>query len=157
MLLLNNQKYNKIITDENMNLNKIKAILHNKVISTFLTKYPEIKYDNIIVDGFCEEKKYFEYLNNRDDVIKETKLIQKAENKYISVAVSSIIARYYFLKHLDDLSKKYGYVLLKGASKKVDQLINQIIKEKGIDYLFNFAKINFKNTMKGMRIDEDDD
>ena len=150
VLLLNNEKYNKIITDPNMNLNIVKAILHNKVINAFLNKYPEIKYDNIIVDGFCSQEKYEEYLTNKKDVIKNVNLIQKAENKYISVAVSSIIARYYFLKHMDDLSKKYGYELLKGASNNVDSLIKKIVKEKGIDYLYNFSKINFKNTKKGM-------
>lgn len=155
VLLLNNEKYNKIIHDPNTNLNKIKAILHNKVINNFLQKYPSVKYDLIIVDGFCEEKKYYEYLKGKSDVCYSTKLIQKAENKYISVAVSSIIARYYFLKHLDELSNKYGYQLLKGASKKVDLLINKIIKEKGIDYLFNFSKLNFKNTMKGKEINEE--
>ena len=155
VLLLNNEKYNKIINDPNTNLNKIKAILHNKVINNFLQKYPNIKYDSIIVDGFCEEKKYYEYLNNKSDVCYSTKLVQKAESKYISVAASSIIARYYFLKHLDELSNKYGYQLLKGASRKVDLLINKIIKEKGIDYLFNFSKLNFKNTMKGKEINEE--
>lgn len=150
VLLLNNEKYNKIITDPNMNLNIVKAILHNKVIYTFLNKYPTIKYDNIIVDGFCSQKKYNEYLNHKKNVVKNVNLIQKAENKYISVAVSSIIARYYFLKHIDDLSNKYGYELLMGASSKVDSLIKKIVKEKGIDYLYNFAKINFKNTKKGM-------
>lgn len=154
VLLLNNDKYNKIITDPNVNLNKIKAILHNKVINSFLQKYPNISYNNIIIDGFCEENKYFEYLKGKKDIVNEVKLIQKAENKYISVAVSSIIARYYFLKHLDELSLKYGYTLLKGASNKVDLLINKIIKERGIDYLFNFAKINFKNTMKGKEIND---
>jgi ribonuclease HIII len=49
VLLLNNEKYNKIITDPNMNLNIVKAILHNKVIYTFLNKYPTIKYDNIML------------------------------------------------------------------------------------------------------------
>lgn len=150
VLLLNNEKYNRIITDPNMNLNKVKAILHNKVINTFLNKYPNVKYDDIIVDGFCSQEKYEEYLTNKKEVIKNVKLIQKAENKFISVAVSSIIARYYFLKHIDDLSNKYGYVLLKGASNKVDSLIKKIVNEKGIDYLYNFAKINFKNTKKGM-------
>ena len=154
VLLLNNEKYNKIIVDENMNMNKIKAILHNKVINNFLEKYKETKYDDIIVDGFCDQNKYFEYLKNRKDVITKTKLIQKAENKYISVAVSSIIARYYFLKHIDELSKKCGYELIKGASNKVDLLVNKIIKEKGFDYLFNISKINFKNTMKGKEIYE---
>lgn len=154
VLLLNNEKYNKIITDPNMNLNIVKAILHNKVINTFLKKYPDVKYDNIIIDGFCTQEKYEEYLTNKKDVIKNVTLVQKAENKYISVAVSSIIARYYFLKHIDDLSNKYGYVLLKGASNKVDSLIKKIVKEKGIDYLYNFSKINFKNTKKGMDIND---
>lgn len=154
VLLLNNEKYNKIIVDPTINLNKIKAILHNKVIKSFLEKYPNSIYDNIVIDGFCTEDKYFEYLQNKKDVNKEVKLIQKAENKYISVAVSSIIARYYFLKHLEDLSNKYGYELLKGASSKVDMLIKKIVKEKGIDYLYNFSKINFKNTQKGTSLND---
>jgi len=154
VLLLNNEKYNKIITDPNVNLNKIKAILHNKVIQSFLIKYPNVEYDNIVIDGFCTEDKYFEYLQNKNDVVKNVNLIQKAENKYISVAVSSIIARYYFLKHLDDLSTKFGYELLKGASSKVDMLIKKIVKEKGIDYLYNFAKINFKSTKKGISLND---
>lgn len=157
VLLLNNEKYNKIITDPNMNLNKVKAILHNKVINNFFMKYPSVKYDNIIVDGFCDEQKYYDYLKNKNDVNRDVKLIIKAECKYISVAAASIIARYYFLKHLNELSVKYGYQLLKGASNKVDLLINKIIKDKGIDFLYNFSKINFKNTQKGKVINEKND
>lgn len=151
VLLLNNEKYNKIIIEPEINLNKIKAILHNKVIQSFLDKYPNTKYDDIIIDGFCTQEKYFEYLKNKKSIVNKVNLIQKAENKYISVAVSSIIARYYFLKHLEDLSNQYGYQLLKGASSSVDQLIKKIVKEKGINYLYNFAKINFKNTQKGLK------
>ena len=40
----------------------------------------------------------------------------KAENKYLSVACSSIIARYYFLKEIEKLSEISGYNILKGAS-----------------------------------------
>lgn len=150
VLLLNNQKYNQIIKENNINLNKIKAILHNKVLNTFLSKYKNTKYDQIIIDGFCTKEKYFEYLNNKQDVIKDVVLYSKAENKYISVAAASIIARYYFLKHLEELSSKYGYALPKGASSNVDKVIKKIIKEKGIGYLYNFAKVNFKNTKKGI-------
>ena len=151
VLLLNNEKYNKIIVEPDINLNKIKAILHNKVIQSFFKKYNNVKYDDIIIDGFCTQEKYFEYLKNKNDAVKNIKLIPKAENKYISVAVSSIIARYYFLKHLDDLSNLYGYKLLKGSSTNVDQLVKKIAKEKGINYLYNFAKVNFKNTQKGLK------
>lgn len=150
VLLLNNEKYNKIIANSDINLNKIKAILHNKVINSFISKYPNTKYDHIIIDGFCSKEKYLDYLKTKKDVIKNVELETDGESKYISIAAASIIDRYYFLKHLQELSNKYGYDLLKGASSKVDLLIKKIVKEKGIDYLYNFAKVNFKNTMKGI-------
>lgn len=147
VLLLNNEKYNQI-TNNGINLNQIKAILHNKVIINFLNKYPNIHYDAIIIDGFCSNEKYQEYLIGYKETFKAVNLIEKAESKYISVAAASIIARYYFLKHLEDLSNKYHYSLLKGASTNVDKLIKKIINEKGSNYLYNFSKINFKNTKK---------
>ena len=52
---------------------------------------------------------------------------------------------------MDDLSNLYGYKLLKGSSTNVDQLVKKIVKEKGINYLYNFAKVNFKNTQKGLK------
>lgn len=156
VLLLNNEKYNKIIANSDINLNKIKAILHNKVINSFILKYPNTKYDNIIIDGFCTKDKYFDYLKAKKDVIKNVELETSGESKYISIAAASIIARYYFLRHLQELSNKYGYDLLKGASSKVDLLIKKIVKEKGIDYLYNFAKVNFKNTMKGIGMKNED-
>ena len=149
VILLNNTKYNRIFS-KNMNMNRIKAILHNKVIINFLNKYPNTTFDAIIIDGFCSKEKYNEYLEGINETYKSVQLIEKAENKYISVAASSIIARYYFLKHLSDLSKKSGYQLLKGASNSVDKLANKIIKEKGIDYLCDYAKMNFKNTKKAV-------
>lgn len=149
VILLNNTKYNQIFS-KNMNMNRIKAILHNKVILNFLNKYPNTTYDEIIIDGFCTKEKYDEYLDGFNETYKSVNLIDKAENKFISVAASSIIARYYFLKHLQDLSNKTGYKLLKGASKNVDKLANKIIKEKGINYLFDIAKMNFKNTKKAL-------
>lgn len=155
VLLLNNEKYNKIIVNSDINLNKIKAILHNKVINSFILKYPNTEYDHIVIDGFCAKEKYLNYLKNKKDVVKNIELETKGESKYISIAAASIIARYYFLKHLQELSNKYGYDLLKGASSKVDLLIKKIVKEKGIDYLYNFAKVNFKNTKKGIGIKDE--
>ncbi len=151
VLLLNNEKYNQI-TNNGINLNQIKVILHNKVIINFLNKYQNIDYDDIIIDGFCSNEKFQEYLNEHNELSKKINLIEKAESKYISVAAASIIARYYFLKHLEDLSNKYHYPLIKGASSNVDKLIKKIINEKGINYLYNFSKLNFKNTKKAKEI-----
>lgn len=148
VLLLNNDLYNKIIKSNNMNMNSIKAVLHNKVINNFINKYKDIKYDDIVIDAFTTKDKFYNYLKGKPNIINNINLVEKAENKYISVACSSIIARYYFLKHINDLSKKTGYNILKGSSKKVDELARKIVNEKGIAFLKQIVKTNFNNMNK---------
>ena len=60
IIILNNKKYNEIYSQD-MNMNKIKALLHNKALFT-LIKNNNFEYDKIVVDQFVNEKKYFEYL-----------------------------------------------------------------------------------------------
>lgn len=146
IILLNNEKYNRIIKIGSANLNKIKAVMHNKAIIKLLKQKPQ--YDNIIIDGFTSKEHYFSYLENQNDVVKNVQLIEKAEDKYTSVAVASIIARYYFLKHKDELNQTYGYQLPNGAGAPVDLILKKIINDKK-DYILPFiAKINFRNTVK---------
>ena len=44
------------------NMNKVKAILHNKVL--FALKSKNYNYDKIVVDQFCFPTKYYEHLKN---------------------------------------------------------------------------------------------
>ena len=150
--ILSNEKYNEIINLKDMNLNRIKAILHNNVMNKFYNKYPEYDDIPIILDDFCGEDKYFEYLSKSKNVIKNISFYTKAENKYLSVACASIIARFYFLKEMDKLSNFIGFTLLKGASKDVDLQVAAIIKEKGTFTLNKIAKMNFKNYQKANKI-----
>jgi len=146
VIYLNNEKYNKVMQIPGMNLNKIKAIMHNKVILRILEK--DIKYDKIIIDGFTTKDKYFTYLEKQKQVYRDVHLEMQGESKHTAIAAASIIARYYFLKELAKISKKYNYNILKGASNKVDMLIAEIIKNGDKDILPNIAKLNFKNTKK---------
>lgn len=146
VILLNNEKYNEITTFPEMNLNKIKAIMHNQVINKILTK--PISYDEVIVDGFTTQEKYYEYLKKQKKVFQKAKLIEKAENQYLAVACASIIARYHFLEHLANLSSQYHLNLPKGAGTPVDDMIKYIIESCQIDLLGKIAKLNFKNTSK---------
>ena len=143
-------KYNKI-TENNpdMNLNKIKAIMHNAAIIKMVNK---TNCTNVILDAFCPKDKYFSYLNNQKDYYKDIIFEEKAENKYLSVACASIIARFYFLEYFDKISIETGYNLIKGASNKVDILVAKILKEKGERYLSNYAKMNYKNLNKARNI-----
>jgi ribonuclease HIII len=151
LLTLHNEKYNELVS-RGFNMNKMKAYLHNKAIINLLGKIngtPEV-----IIDQFAEEKLYFRYLSDETKVYKNVTLTTKAESKYASVAIGSIIARYAFLKHFDNLSKEAGYHLPKGASNEVDKVAARIIKDKGVNYLNSFAKMNFKTLDKAKNICE---
>ena len=150
--ILSNEKYNEIIKMKDMNLNKIKAILHNNVMNKFYMKYPEYADIPIILDDFCTKEKYYEYLAKSKNVITSIHFETKAENKYLSVAAASIIARFYFLREMDKLSELVGFDLKKGASKEVDMQASEIIKTKGTYILSKVAKLNFKNYSKANKI-----
>ncbi len=124
-------------------MNHIKALLHNSVILNMKRIVPN--YDGIIIDAFTSQTNYFNYLKNEKNVETDVTLEEKAENKYLSVACASIIARYEFIKSLEELSNQVGYELPKGAGRPVDAVIKRIYIEKGINFFKNIAKINFKN------------
>lgn len=144
--LLDNIKYNYFVKVKNYNMNKIKALLHNSALINLKKKINNC--DGVIIDAFTNQEKYFDYLSDTQNVLKDVRLIEKAENKYICVAVSSIIARYIFLKHIDEISKLVGFDIPKGAGNKVDLAIQKILKTHNMKYFDNIAKTNFKNFEK---------
>ncbi len=129
------------------NMNKIKAILHNKVLYSLVNK-DNYNYSKIVMDQFVYPKKYFEHINNIPNKITNITFTTHAEDKCLSVAVSSIISRYVFLNYMDKLSKELGFNLLKGASVEVDKQAVDIVNKYGFDKLKSIAKLNFKNTDK---------
>ena len=149
MLALHNKKFNEM-TEKGYNLNKLKAYLHNSAILQLKKKIKE--NPPVIVDQFAEENLYFNYLKNERKIYRDITFTTKAESKYASVAVASIIARYAFLQYFDNLSKKSGFELLKGAGKKVDLLTAHIIEEKGEKFLNSIAKTNFVTIDKAKEI-----
>lgn len=142
--ILSNKEYNDKITK--FNLNKIKALLHNHVL--FNLKNKVINYDNIIVDEFAKEYVYYSYLKEKQNIVRGIKFFTKGESKHLSVAVASLIARYYFLLEYQKLEKELNMIIPKGASTKVDEIGKIIIDKYGINKLNEIAKLNFKNTEK---------
>ena len=142
-LHLNNEKYNQLI-QEGFNMNKIKAYLHNQALIN-LKKKINIKNVPIIMDQFTPEPKYYEYLNKQKDVVNKIIFITKAESKAIAVAAASIIARYSFITKLEEIGKKYGVIIPKGAGSKVDDFAIELIKKIGDKEFSKITKMNFKN------------
>ena len=70
----------------------------------------KINNENIpcFIDQFCDVDLYYSYLQYEDKVItKNITFKTKGESQYPSVAVSSMIARYCFLKEIEILENKY--------------------------------------------------
>ena len=143
--VLNNETYNNNYHD--INMVKLKCILHNKVLCSLVEKYePDYKY--AVIDQFVNSKKYYEYLSGVPKKLKNISFYTKGESKCMAVAAASILARYEFLKQMHLLNEKVGITLQKGANSIVDSQIQDIISKHGKDYLKQIAKLNFKNYTK---------
>lgn len=141
-IMLSNTEYNERY-GKNMNMNKIKAVLHNKVLFEMIK---DNTYDYIVVDQFESEKSYYNHLSESTNIVKGITFITKAEDKCLSVAVSSLISRYIFIKEIDKLGDKYGIFLPKGANYYVEDVGIKLVEKYGTDILKNVAKLNFSNT-----------
>lgn len=141
-IMLSNKEYNKNY-GKDMNMNKIKAVLHNKVL-TEMVKNNE--YDYIVVDQFEPESSYYKHLSEVPSPLKGITFITKAEDKCLSVACSSLISRYIFVKEIDKLGDKYGIFLPKGANYYVEDVGIKLVEKYGVNVLKEVAKLNFSNT-----------
>ena len=141
-IILSNKEYNDNY-GKDMNMNKIKAVLHNKVLTEMVK---DNDYDYIVVDQFEPEKSYYNHLSDVPNPLKGITFITKAEDKCLSVAVSSLISRYIFIKEMDKLGDKYGIFLPKGANYYVEDVGIKLVNKYGEKILHDIAKLNFSNT-----------
>lgn len=144
---LNNKDYNTY-QSKGYNMNKIKAILHNKVLYGITHKKEQYSYSKIVVDQFVYPRKYFEHILEAKEKVTDITFTTKAESKCASVAAASVISRYIFLMKMDELSKELGIEIPKGANAIVDEVGKEIATKYGFNKLNEIAKLNFKNTEK---------
>ena len=122
-------------------------MLHNQVIHNLRTKLNKPKVTTII-DQFATESKYYEYIKFTKSIERDITFETKAESKYPSVAVSSIIARYSFITKMAKLSRELNMEIPMGASTRVDKFAAEVIKKYGEEKLQEVAKIHFQNTKR---------
>lgn len=144
--IFDNETYNKFYNTD-YNMNKIKAILHNKVLCGLLKK-DNYNYEKIVIDQFVNSNKYFEYIKEASEKVTNIFFLTKAEDQVASVAAASIISRYIFLKEIKKISNDLGINIPLGAGSQVDLVGKEILKKYGEEKLHKIAKLNFKNTSK---------
>ena len=148
-LLLSPSKYNEVIGDR-YNAVSVKVALHNQAIYLLLQK--GIQPEKIVIDAFTSAKNYDKYLAQEANRFSNPiSLEEKAEGKYLAVAVSSIIARDLFLENLENLGRELGYQLPSGAGTASDKVASQILQAYGMQGLNFCAKLHFKNTEKAKK------
>ncbi len=143
-LILMPSKYN--IVHETTNLNAIKAKMHNQAYVNLSKKVQLPKFK--IIDQFAPEPLYYRYLRNDQTIIKDIHFETKAEDKYPSVAISSMIARNAFLDAMDKMSAAYDITFAKGGGLQADECAKEFIQKYSFDRLHEVAKMHFKNTEK---------
>ena len=148
-LLLSPSKYNEVIGDR-YNAVSVKVALHNQAIYLLLQK--GIQPKKIVIDAFTSAKNYDKYLAQEANRFSNPiSLEEKAEGKYLAVAVSSVIARDLFLENLENLGRELGYQLPSGAGTPSDKVASQILQAYGMQGLNFCAKLHFKNTEKAKK------
>ena len=145
-LTLSNSKYNEMI-EKGENLNSLKAKMHNRALYNLHKKYIDVLA--IYVDQFVKEDTYYKYLNDKNEpVVYGISFKTKGEQRFPSVALASVIARYSFLLEKKSLEEKYGLEFPFGAGKKADEFKKILLEKVGQEEFDKLVKKNFKNYSK---------
>lgn len=139
---LGNEKYNELVLKD-MNMNEMKAKLHNQVLLNLKKKYPQV--NNFFIDEFASKEHYFKYIDDCEEKITNLNFKTKGESYFPCVAVGSIIARYSFLQKMEMMEKKYGMKFPFGSSTKVDKFAQEFKEKFGEAELLKVCKSNFIN------------
>lgn len=151
LLTMNNDKYNEK-QKAGWSQVKMKAVLHNEAIKNVTQKIDTEALDYIVIDQFAESGVYKRYALSELPFSSKTKFETKGESKSIAIAAASIISRYAFVKHMDNLSRSAKLEIPKGASNKVDLTAAKLIERKGIAYLDSISKKHFANRQKAKNL-----
>jgi len=134
------QRYNDLYRRFH-NLNRLLAWGHARAIENILEK---VNCQEALTDQFGDERFVRQALLKKG---REINLIQKTQAETdLAVAAASILARAEFLNRLQELSRKMGLELPKGASPLVEEAGCQLVKKYGPDILEQVAKYHFKTT-----------
>ncbi|MBR2810209.1 MAG: ribonuclease HIII [Solobacterium sp.] len=144
LLIVQPPRYNAV--HERMNLNAIKAMLHNQAYLNLAKKreLPKLR----VIDQFAPKSTYYRYLEGVQDVVTGITFETKAEDKYPAVGAASVIARYGFLKVMDQYEEHYGMKLQKGSTSAATRCAREFAAKFGKEELGKVAKLHFKVTDK---------
>ena len=152
-IAVNPKEYNRGRYEVGLNMNAMKATLHNRVLLNLSKRHPGVK---LYQDQFANPSTYYGYLKYEEEVARDITFSTKGELAFISVAAASCIARYHFLRKMEQLAKQLGVDKIPfGSGKEVDLFAKTILEKIGEERLGEFVKLNFENTKRLLEADEE--
>lgn len=133
-------KYNELMARPRANLNLLLAWLHGTALSQALAEKP-VAWG--LLDQFTEQPLVQRELAKKKVEHFELRMRTKAESDPV-VAAASIVARAEFVRQMNQLSKRLGQKLQKGAGPLVRAQAHEIIRQLGAPALKDFAKLHFR-------------
>lgn len=130
-----------------LNIHKVMAKCHNLAHEGIIKKYNLDEKTMVYVDQFTDESDYRKLVG--DDLIKNPIFFKtKGESYFPSVAVSSVIARYTFLKEWEIMENSFGMKIEKGANALVDKKYGLLCNKFGKIEVEKYVKKFFSNYTK---------
>lgn len=126
------------------NMHKIMANLHNTAQNNLLSKIKVNPSTKIYIDEFSNENLYFKYLVTKRPNL-PIHFETKGESLYPSVACSSVLARYHFLKIWEKMNAHFKIEIPKGAGEEVDKTVQKLLRQYSLDELKPYMKTFFRN------------
>jgi len=141
VVVIGAKRYNELY-EKMQNLNRLLAKGHAFTLEKLLEKMP---CELAIADQFGNESYIREALLEKGRAIKLVQRHRAEED--IAVAAASVLARAAFVEHIEQLSRRLGITLPKGASDPAIVTVGrQIVAKYGRETLANVAKLHFKTT-----------
>ncbi len=136
-----------LLAENHFNIHKVMAKCHNFAQKGLIEKYHLSSNIITYIDQFTKEEDYRKLVGN--ELIDNPLCFRtKGESYYPSVAVSSVIARYTFLKEWKGMEEDLGCTIPKGASAQADKIYHELIHQKGKDKVDAYVKRFFSNYEK---------
>ncbi|MBI1870236.1 MAG: ribonuclease HIII [Chlamydiae bacterium] len=138
LVVINPDRYNTLY-EKIKNLNRLLAWGHARSIENLLSK---VDCSHVILDQFGSEHLVLNALMEKGKKVSLKQMHHGEED--VAVAAASILARHEFLKRMEELGKKIGMELPRGAGFKVIEVATTLFQKEGLEGLSKIAKIHFK-------------
>lgn len=133
-------KYNELMMRPSANVNRLLGWQHAKTLVRALEK-KRVAWG--LLDQFTEQPLVQRELAKLELKDFELRMRTKAEEDPV-VAAASVVARAEYVRQMNDLSRKFGAKLQKGASAAVKTQAAEIIAKHGARALAEYAKLHFR-------------